>query len=225
MPTVAKSKGLRSLFQNCACVVVAAMGLCSCAHGQSGVPEAVRARLVTALAPDSGQGVVFFPVRRATELPGATFYRARLDPPIGVGLEDGKIFFASIVSVRDSLVLLASVRDLPVAWALIRPPVPPSPADVVRLVECLGELSGTLSRNDLLSSAAEAQTAFGPDAHFDDSAALDSIAPPVAVPVHGSWQVRFFVMRGSAIQRLHFTVEDNLLTVVITVTARPGLSM
>lgn len=224
MPTVGKLQGLRPIYENCTPAAIAVMALCSCASGQGRVPEIVEARLAAALAPDSSQRVVFFPVQRASALPGASFYRARLDPPIRNG-EDSSPTFAAIVAVRDSLVLLVSVRDLPAAWALIHPPVPSTPADVVRLVEHLGDLSGTLRRSDLLSSAAEARAAFGPDARFDDAAALDSIAPPSAALVNGFWQVRFFVRSRSHIQRVQFDVKDYLLTVEITATAWTDLSM
>lgn len=147
--------------------------------------------------------------------PAAVFYRAER-----VDCIDCVARVAAVVLVKDSLIRVADIRDIPGLWSVLGPPL----TDAFQLRRACHELlyqTGILRRSDrLVDSAASIRAEDRP--LLAPASGLTRIKPPRDETASGGHSTTFFVYNGFEVQEVSCSLRQGTLTASIdTVASSP----
>jgi len=180
---------------------------------QEPAPPEVRARIVEALQPDSGQRVEILRESRPRVFPGVVVFRGRRVPPPFAGAEDSRPRSASVIQRDSHTELVYELSQASRAWALMSPQPIEEPRRALRAVLSLLQMTGLVSRDQLLTSPSDARRKVARSS-LREPAALGEVRAPKAEGTSGGVRVQFYASMPLGLYEYTVTIDaSNYLSV------------
>jgi len=197
-------------------ILARAVSMCLALAGCQGpgqVPSQVRAAIVAALAPDSGQQVRIVRDSLPAQFPEVVVYRGnRRVPPYPSG-EDSRPVFASVLTRGPLSKLVVSIDDLPDAWQAVSFRAIPDADRALQATLGLLRLTGLVTRSELIGSAAEIPAKV-PQSSVRSPETISTVTAPAVARSAGGWSITFVAVKPAGVFRYSVGISrSNQLTV------------